>query len=124
MISAAVSKSMFSSWSPSSALVAGVKIGRGSLSDSCRPSGRPTPQTEPLSWYSFQPEPDRYPRTTHSIGYIWSLRTRTARPSTSSGTSLEMKWFGQMSFVFSNQKFDIWVRTLPLSGILVGMITS
>ena len=29
-----------------------------------------------------------------------------------------------MSWVSSNQKFDIWVRTFPLSGICVGMITS
>ena len=29
-----------------------------------------------------------------------------------------------MSPVVSNQKFDIWVSTLPLSGIGVGRITS
>ena len=45
MISAARSKSMFSSCSPTSALVAGVKIGSASLSDSCRPSGSSIPQT-------------------------------------------------------------------------------
>ena len=59
MISAARSKSMFSSWSPSSAFVAGVKIGSGSFADSVRPSGSSMPQTEPVSRYSFQPDPDR-----------------------------------------------------------------
>ena len=59
MISAARSKSMFSSCSPRSALVAGVKIGSGSLSDSRSPFGNPIPQTSPLSRYSFQPEPER-----------------------------------------------------------------
>ena len=48
---------MFSSWSPSSALVAGVKIGSGSFSDSWSPEGSSIPQTSPVSWYSFQPEP-------------------------------------------------------------------
>ena len=41
------SKSMFSSWSPISALVAGVKIGAGSLLAFCRPGGSGTPQTAP-----------------------------------------------------------------------------
>jgi hypothetical protein len=74
--------------------------------------------------YSFQPEPDRYPRTTHSIGYMSSFRTRIPRPAASAGTSSEMKWLGAMSRVRSNQKSDIWVSTLPLSGISVGRITS
>ena len=50
---------MFSSWSPISALVAGVKIGAGSFDAFCRPGGSGTPQTAPLSWYSFQPLPAR-----------------------------------------------------------------
>jgi len=58
-ISAARSKSMFSSWSPSSALVAGVKIGSGRRSDSRDPGGSAIPHTEPSRWYSFQPDPDR-----------------------------------------------------------------
>ena len=37
----------------------GVKIGTGSLSDSSSPAGSSIPQTEPLSLYSFQPEPER-----------------------------------------------------------------
>jgi hypothetical protein len=53
-----------------------------------------------------------------------SRRTRIARPATSSGTSSEMKWLGQMSAVLSNQKSDICVSTRPLSGMSVGMITS
>ena len=59
MISAARSKSMFSSWSPISALVAGVKIGAGSFEAFFRPGGSGTPQTLPLSLYSFQPLPAR-----------------------------------------------------------------
>ena len=53
------SKSMFSSCSPCSALVAGVKIGSGSRSLSRSPAGSGIPQTGPLAWYSFQPEPAR-----------------------------------------------------------------
>ncbi len=91
MISAARSKSMFSSWSPTSALVAGVKIGSGRRSDSRRPAGNSIPQIAPDSRYSRHPEPERYPRTTHSTGYMSSRRTRIARPATSSGTSSERK---------------------------------
>jgi len=50
---------MFSSCSPAAALAAGVKMGRGSLLALVRPSGSGTPQTERLSWYSFQPLPAR-----------------------------------------------------------------
>ena len=52
------SKVMFSSWSPSSALNAGVKIGSGSLAPKVSPSGSATPQMVPSAWYSFQPEPE------------------------------------------------------------------
>ena len=65
---------------PVSAFVAGVKIGVGSRSDSRRPDGRLTPQTEPVATYSFQPDPDRYPRATHSIGTGVVLRTSIERP--------------------------------------------
>ena len=58
-ISEARSKSMFSSWSPASALVAGVKIGDGSFDAFYSPGGSGTPQTRPLSLYSFQPLPAR-----------------------------------------------------------------
>ena len=54
-----VSKSTFSSCSPNAAFVAGVKIGSGSRDPSTRPSGRGTPQTERLRWYSSQPDPVR-----------------------------------------------------------------
>ena len=82
------------------------------------------PQIEPDSWYSRHPEPDRYPRTTHSTGYMSRSRTRIARPATSSGTFCERKWLGQMPAVLSNQNRDICVSTRPLSGIGLGMITS
>ena len=53
-----------------------------------------------------------------------SFLTRMPLPAASGGTSSEMKWFGTMSPVSSNQKSDIWVNTFPLSGISVGRITS
>src|SRR5437016_4243747 len=64
-----VAKEIFSSW-PEAAFVAGVKIGSGSLSDSFRPVGRSMPQTFPEDLYSFQADPEIYPRTTHSTGNI------------------------------------------------------
>ena len=45
-----VSKSMFSSWSPTAALVEGVKIGCRSCSAWRRPSGRAMPLTRPVRW--------------------------------------------------------------------------
>ena len=45
----ACSKEMFSSWSPCSAFVAGVKIGSGSFSASFNPAGSLMPQTAPVS---------------------------------------------------------------------------
>ena len=45
-----VSKSMFSSWSPTAALVEGVKIGSGSCSAWRRPSGRAMPRRSPVRW--------------------------------------------------------------------------
>ena len=59
MMSTILSKLMFSSWSPISALVAGVKMGAGSLEAFFRPAGSLTPQTSPLRWYSAQPLPAR-----------------------------------------------------------------
>ena len=53
------SKAMFSSWAPTAALAAGVKIGSGSLEASVRPSGSATPHTERLRRYSTRPEPVR-----------------------------------------------------------------
>ncbi|MNU06256.1 hypothetical protein D3C72_2513910 [compost metagenome] len=57
MMASHCSKEMFSSWSPTAALVEGVKIGCGSLEASFRPAGSWMPQTVPVFWYSFQPEP-------------------------------------------------------------------
>jgi hypothetical protein len=48
---------MFSSCSPWSALVDGVKSGVASLALSTRPSGSEMPWTVPDCWYSAQPEP-------------------------------------------------------------------
>ena len=58
MIFAVSSNEMFWSW-PCSSLVAGVKIGLGKRSLCRRPGGSATPQTAPVAWYSFQPEPAR-----------------------------------------------------------------
>ena len=49
----------FSSWSPISALVAGVNSGSGSRSPSTRPPGSAIPQTSPVSAYSRRPDPVR-----------------------------------------------------------------
>ena len=57
--SAQRSKLMFSSWSPSAALVDGVKIGSGILDASVRPAGSLMPQTVPSWSYVFLPEPVR-----------------------------------------------------------------
>src|SRR5215469_2812200 len=62
----ASSNEMFSSW-PASALVDGVKMGSGNSADSVKPAGNLMPQTVCDFLYSFQPEPDRYPRTMHSM---------------------------------------------------------
>ena len=59
IISTVRSKVMFSSCSPTAALAAGVKMGSGKRLAFCKPSGSGTPQTERLSWYSFQPLPAR-----------------------------------------------------------------
>jgi hypothetical protein len=52
-------KGMFSSWPPSSALAAGVKMGSGSREASASPSGRAMPHTVRLRRYSTRPEPVR-----------------------------------------------------------------
>ena len=48
---------MFSSWSPTAALVAGVKMGSGRGWVMDIPGGSAMPQTVPMRWYSFQPDP-------------------------------------------------------------------
>ena len=48
---------MFSSWSPISAFVDGVKMGSGSFEEFTRPSGSSMPHTVPCFWYSFRPLP-------------------------------------------------------------------
>src|SRR5207248_2064176 len=105
---AACWKEMLMSW-PDSALVAGVKIGSGNSEDSASPRGRRTPQTVSVWQYSFQPEPARYPRTTHSIGNGWAFFTIMARPASldcqgwSSGgngsSARARRWFATMSAV-------------------------
>jgi hypothetical protein len=63
----ASSSLMLMSW-PVCALVAGVNSGAGSRSDSRNPGGSGMLHTEPVATYSFHPEPDKYPRATHSTG--------------------------------------------------------
>ena len=53
-----------------------------------------------------------------------SRLTRSARPATSSGTRSSIRWLGTIEPVVSNQKIDIWVSTLPFSGIGSGRTTS
>ncbi len=112
---------------PLSALVAGVKIGSGSRSDSRSPEGSVTPQTRPVFRYSFQPEPDRYPRATHSIGSGRVRRHSIDRPRSVAAcgcraagycsTSVAITWCGTRSPMRSNQNADSCVSTLPLSGM-------
>src|SRR5574341_691934 len=79
-ISAILSNVTFSSWTPTSSFVAGVKIGPGSFEDSTSPFGNGTPQTLPVFEYSAHPDPDKYPRTTHSTGRGLVFMTHIARP--------------------------------------------
>ena len=58
-VSTTVSNGTFSSCSPSSALVAGVKIGSGSREPSTSPAGSAMPVTEPDTRYSASPDPVR-----------------------------------------------------------------
>ena len=60
------------------------RSGSGSLSHCRSPGGSATPQTVPDRWYSFHPDPARYPRATHSIGTTAVFFTITARPSSCS----------------------------------------
>jgi hypothetical protein len=50
--STTTSKGMFSSWAPSSALNAAVKMGSGRRSPSCSPAGSGTPLIDPTLRYS------------------------------------------------------------------------
>src|SRR2546430_17148355 len=70
---------MFWSW-PLSALVAGVKIGSGSCSDSSSAGGSVSPATVPSALYSVHAEPEMYPRATHSMLIRSQWLTSTARP--------------------------------------------
>src|ERR1700731_2824432 len=107
---------MFSSW-PLTAFVAGGKMGSGEGSDFRRPDGRSMPHTLPLAWYSFQADPEMYPRTTHSTGNISARCTIIDRPRNWSAyfcracgycaTSAVITWLGTMSERKSNQNNDI-----------------
>ena len=55
-------------------------MGSGKASDSFRPAGSVMPETLPLALYSFQAEPEMYPRTTHSMGNISARCTSMERP--------------------------------------------
>ena len=66
------------------AFVAGVKIGRAGDQIHVKPAGSGIPQTETVAKYSFQPEPDRYPRATHSTGIGSVRRTSIDRPRSAS----------------------------------------
>ena len=50
MVATTVSKLTFSSWSPTAALVEGVKIGSGSCSAWRRPAGSSMPHNAPVRW--------------------------------------------------------------------------
>ena len=63
-----------------SAFVAGLKIAGSSLPLSRRPGGSFSPASVPEVAYSFQAEPERYPRITHSIGNTFVRLHSMARP--------------------------------------------
>ena len=125
---------MFSSCFPFSSFVAGVKIGSGRRSDSRKPFGSGMPHTSPFSLYSAHPEPERYPRTTHSTGNGFAFRHSIARPRSVSAwaraaggnvsTSMEIMWLGTMPESMPNQNAEIWVSTFPFPGIPSGITTS
>ena len=107
-------------------------MGAGSLLAFCSPSGNGTPHTLRLSWYSFQPLPARYPRTTASTGMGCRRFTSMLRPctcatspgaTTLSGAS-PVRWLGTMSFNCSNHHSAICVSSAPLPGIGSPMMTS
>src|SRR5262249_54793462 len=91
-----------------------------------------TPHTAPLCRYSFNPDPSRYPRTTHSTGATRHFLTIVVRPANSAlsapaGSSIELisveiKWLG--TFSRSNQNALSCVRIRPLSGIPLGITQS
>ena len=78
-----------------------------------------------MAWYSFSPDPARYPRAMHSNGTISRRRHRIARPSNSAGTSVDdTRWFGTTSASWPNHHTDSCVSSAPLSGIGVGSTMS
>ncbi len=92
------------------------------------------PQISPLWRYSAHPEPDRYPRTTHSTGNACAFRHSMERPRSVSAcaraacgnasTSIEIMWLGTMSSSMRNQNAESWVSTFPFPGIPSGSTTS
>ena len=126
MSAPASASEMLMSW-PVLALVAGVKMGAGRRSDSRRPGGSVTPQTAPVASYSFHPDPERYPRATHSIASGVVFLTSIDRPCSSSrcgcraagrsDMSVLSRWLVTMPAVCANQNAESCVSTLPLSGM-------
>jgi len=123
---------MFSSWSPTAALVDGVKRGSARRSASTRPAGTASPWIVPDVRYSFHDDPATYARTMHSIGSISARRHNMMRPSSSgrradsgrSATSVETRWLPMTPDSASNQWADMAVRTRPLSGTGSAITTS
>ena len=82
-------------------LVDGVNITSGSFSDSFKPAGKFIPQTDCFCLYSFQPDPERYPLTTHSTGKGLVFKTSIDRASKSSLYFLSSDGY---SFTFADIK--------------------
>src|SRR5260370_38028338 len=107
-------------------------MGYGKRSDSRSPGGPALPQIFPFARSSFHPDPETYPRTTHSIGNGCVLHTSIDLPASSSpcasnggGNSFALTtWLGITSRSRLNQNSDSCVSTRPLSVIGVGNITS
>jgi hypothetical protein len=82
------------------------------------------PWTVPVRWYSFHADPERYPRTMHSMGSISARRTTMARPASSPSSTMRTRWLGAMSASRSSQKAVRAVRTRPLWGMGSSRTTS
>ena len=113
-----------------------MKIGSGSLSHCCKPAGNATPHTRPFFLYSVWALPASQPRTTHSMGTIFTLRQIMQRPRSMSRScveisatrvgSVEIKWSAIIfhSRIRSNQRTEISVSNFPFSAIALGSTTS
>ena len=118
---------------PSAAFVVGVNSGSGSFWLSFRPAGSSNSKSLPVSLYSFQPLPARYPRAIASMGIGLSFFTiidlssssgRSLRSSASRCEWLSTKCVGINFAACSNHQRLICVSRIPLPGTPLGIMES